>query len=275
MKGKTTLLIIGIFIFSLSASAGGKCEVGKGKCTVDNTATKHQTIETAELEKATGAGQENENLTIEYELDIAPIYSTPAGQTYGRWAAEWWQWSFGIPEAVNPLLDMTGVNCNRRQVGKVWFLAGAFTPDPVVRNCTIPRGKSLFFPLINISYGAFLNDPSEIRTEEYVRSIGSCTEPATIFAWIDGNRVQHPTRYFTGVSGSQSPIFNIQMPSSNLLGVTEADAPELVLSPSAEQGYYLFVEPLQRGNHTIRWIASGCTAGASQDITYRLTVVGN
>jgi hypothetical protein len=48
--------------------------------------------------------------------------------------------------------------------------------------------------------------------------------------------------------------------------------PELLLSPSAEQGYYLFLYPLAPGPHKIRWVASGCTAGGFQDITYNLTV---
>ena len=46
------------------------------------------------------------------------------GQTYGRWAAEWWQWALGVPGAVNPLTDTTGEHCAQRQVDKVWFLAG-------------------------------------------------------------------------------------------------------------------------------------------------------
>jgi hypothetical protein len=33
---------------------------------------------------------------------IAPISTTPGGPTYGRWAAEWWQWALGIPAATNP-----------------------------------------------------------------------------------------------------------------------------------------------------------------------------
>ena len=32
---------------------------------------------------------------------IARIDAKPQGQTYGRWAAEWWQWALGIPNAVN------------------------------------------------------------------------------------------------------------------------------------------------------------------------------
>jgi hypothetical protein len=204
---------------------------------------------------------------------IAQIYTEPEGQTYGRWAAEWWQWALGIPAAVNPLTDTTGEHCAQRQVDNVWFLAGSTSADPVVRACQIPTGKSLFFPLINFVYGAYLNDPPDTRTEEYMRIAGSCSEPVQISVWIDGFKVLKPTQYFTGASGSQSPFFNVQLPPGNLFGIVDETAvPELVFSPSAEQGYYLFVRPLSHGNHTIRWTASGCTQGQSQDITYNLTV---
>jgi hypothetical protein len=221
----------------------------------------------------------NVHLTVAVDTDddeiplIAPIRATPQGQTYGRWAAEWWQWALGIPAEVNPLTDTTGEDCAQRQVDTVWFLAGSVSSDPVVRNCEIPAGKSLFFPLINTFYGAFLNDPPETRTEEFVREAGSCTDPAQISLKIDGFEIRRPTRFFTGASGSQSPIFNVQLPPGNLFGADETTVPELVLSPSAEQGYYLFVRPLSPGTHTMRWIASGCTPGASQDITYHLRVV--
>lgn len=205
---------------------------------------------------------------------IAPIQTEPAGQTYGRWAAAWWQWALGIPADGNPGLDTTGEQCARRQVDRVWFLAGSFSTGPVVRTCEVPAKKSLFFPLLNTGYGAFLSDPPEQRTEEFLRQAGSCTESAQISVWIDGFEVPNHLQVFTGASGSQSPLFNLQLPPGNLLGLTETQVPELVLSPTAEQGYYLFVRPLSNGSHTIRWIASGCTPGGSQDVTYHLTVVG-
>lgn len=206
---------------------------------------------------------------------VAPIKTTPAGQTYGRWAAQWWQWVLGVPAPVNPGLDATGEQCAQRQVDEVWFLAGSFSADPVERTCEVPAGTSLFFPLINNFYGAFLTDPDETRTEEFVRSAASCSEPAHISVEVDGFRVPQPTRFFTGESGSESPLFNVQLPPDNLFGATEADVPELALSPSAEQGYYLFVWPLRPGPHTIHWVASGCTPGGYQDITYHLTVLGD
>ena len=204
---------------------------------------------------------------------VTPIGAQSADQTYGRWAAEWWQWALGVPAAVSPLMDDTGEHCTQRQVDAVWFLAGSLSPDPVVRNCTIPAETSLFFPLINNFYGAFLNDPSEQRTPAFVRAAASCTEPAQISVRIDGLIVHNPTRFFTGSSVSQSPLFNVQLPPGNLFGLDETIIPELVLSPTAEQGYYLFVSPMRPGPHTIHWVASGCTSGNSQDITYNLLVV--
>jgi hypothetical protein len=235
---------------SLPATAAERCNEGDSGCVID-----------------TGGNGQSASL-------ISPIGTMPAGQSYGRWAAEWWQWALGIPSAVNPLTDITGEHCAQRQVDKVWFLAGSVTTDSVVRTCEIPAGKSLFFPLINNVYGAFLNDPPETRAEDYVRTAANCTEPVEISVEIDGMMVRKLTRFFTGASGSQSPVFNVQLPPGNLFGLDETEANELVVSPSAEQGYYLFIRPLRPGAHTIQWSASGCTPGNSQDITYNLTVLG-
>jgi hypothetical protein len=206
-------------------------------------------------------------------VHVANINTTPQGQTYGRWAAQWYQWMLGIPAARNPLFDATGANCAERQVDNVWFLVGSGAPGSVVRSCTIPAQKALFFPLINSAFVAFLNDPAPARTEDFVRAQAACTLPVDIEAWIDGVKIQKPTSYFTGPGGSLSPVFTAQLPPGNIFGADETVIEELVLTPSAEQGYYLFVDPLPAGSHVIRWLASGCTPGnPAQDITYHLLV---
>ena len=214
------------------------------------------------------------------KIVVAPLNSTPAGQTYGRWATQWYEWVLGIPSAENPLLDKTGQYCGQRQVDDVWFLSGS-SVGPVVRYCNIPADKALFFPLINSGYFAFLSDPPDQRTEQFVRSQAACTLPVQISLTIDGKKVEKPERYFTGDSGSQSPIFNVQLPppiplppgNGNIFQGDLNTIPELVLTPSAEQGYYIFLNPLPPGKHTIRWVARGCTPiNPPQDITYNLTV---
>ena len=213
---------------------------------------------------------------------VPPINTINGGQNYGQWAADWWQWALGVPEANNPMLDLTGENCQQRQTGDVWFLAGLFgSPQAVVRNCDIPYGKALFFPLINNSYGAFLNEPPEWRTDEFMRQAASCPEPVTsLMLFIDGFAIPRLDMFYTGDGGSQSPITSVQLPPDSLFqvlfGLTDDEmetlVPELVLSPFAEEGYYIFLRPLSPGQHTIQFYAEGCFEGFFQDVTYNLTV---
>lgn len=268
MKGLCLAIgLLGTASFVSTAMAGISCSAGKG-CKVGKPAP---TAKAAQPQS--GASQSTAPAPTFYSPPlIAPIWTTPHGQTYGHWAAEWWQWALGVPAAKNPVVDTTGKDCGQRQVGQVWFLAGAFTSDPVIRNCAVPAGKSLFFPLINLSYGAWLSDPPETQTEAYVRAAARCTGPVKISVKIDGLPVPKPERYFTGASGSQSPIFVVQMPPGNVVG-DEATVPELVLIPTAEQGYYLFVWPLKRGKHTIEWqaSASGCLPPNNLAFTQNIT----
>jgi len=201
---------------------------------------------------------------------IAPIQSKPHGKTYSAWAAQWWQWALEIPASVNPLIDTTGENCGQGQSNRVWFLAGStFVSGHITRECTVPRGTALFFPLINSAFFAFLNDPPEVRTEDFIRSQVTCVED-TLFSLveIDGVAVIDPKQYL-----EKSVIFEVFLPEDNIFGATEADIPELTLSPGVDEGFYLFVFPLTPGNHTIRWQASSAACGGNvQDITYHLTV---
>lgn len=189
--------------------------------------------------------------------------------TYGAWAAAWWQWALEVPASVNPVSDITGEHCAEGQTGHVWFLAGrGFESGSVVRSCTIPTGTALFFPLINAFYGAFLTDAPETRTEEFLRAQVQC-QHVVLRADIDGIAVTNPLQYF-----EQSLLFDVQLPEDNVLGVSEDDIPALLLSPSVDAGYYLFLQPLPPGEHTIHWEASqSCPFGDfMQDVTYHLTV---
>ena len=198
---------------------------------------------------------------------IAPIQSHPDGKTYGQWAANWWQWASQTPMSINPLLDKG--DCSVGQKGHVWFLGGTLPSDTrksVVRNCTVPTGTKLFFPLINAFSGAFLNDPPEMRTEEYLRAqVAYIKEPTLLEAEIDGVRVKNPTQYL-----EKSPLFDVKLPTDNIYGVDESAVPQLLLSPSVDQGYYLFLQPLPPGRHTIKWKAK--IGSSEQNITYNIEV---
>lgn len=206
----------------------------------------------------------------DFNPGIAPIQSRPSGKTYGQWAASWWQWAAQTPASINPILDKG--DCSVGQTGRVWFIGGTFSGEAgkvTVRNCTIPVGTALFFPLINNGYFAFLNDPPETRTEEYLRAQVVCDAPTLLEAKIDGVPVKNPSQYL-----AESPLFDVQLPEDNVFGVDESVVPQLLLSPSVDRGYYLFLQPLPPGNHTIKWKAKiTCPIGTfEQNNTYNIVV---
>lgn len=69
-------------------------------------------------------------------------------ESFNKLGGEWWQWVLSFPNAENPIKDTNGARCMVSQKGKDWFLVGSYGTK-VVRNCAIPEGINLFFPVIN------------------------------------------------------------------------------------------------------------------------------
>ncbi len=163
---------------------------------------------------------------------VLPPTAHPHGQSYGAWAAQWWQWALGQPVAVNPVLDETGEHCAQGQEGNVWFLAGAFTSEPVTRTCTVPTGTALFFPIINYFYCAEATDPPEQQTEEFVREQTAFLRDAVsgLSATVDGVQIRDiELRYY-----EESSIFSVVLPDDNVFGLPAGS----VLAPCADAGFY-------------------------------------
>lgn len=202
---------------------------------------------------------------------IAPIYSRPAGHSYSEWAARWWQWALQTPASIHPV---NGGPCSSGQTGNVWFVGVNFSSDgtPIARSCTVPSGTALYVALINHGFFAFLNDPPEQRTEEFIRARAECTNFQAQSVRVDGVEIRNPAQYL-----ERSVVFDVQLPVDNAFGVTEADVPQLKLSPSVDFGYYLFVRPLPVGAHEISWsVSMECPSfggSISQNQTLSISVV--
>ncbi len=199
-----------------------------------------------------------------------------SGKTYGELSAAWFKYALEQPTPTNPLIDQTGVNCNFGQSGPVFFLVGLPGGGSVTRDaCTVPAGRSLFFPLIN----AFeANNPGENRNswdvwQKLEKDFGPISE---LHASIDDvpvrdlNPVHTPYRACAGPAArcSAGP-FSITLPANNIFGADQGR-----YAPTVADGFYLLLRPLSRGSHTITFGGSGLYAGeeTSQEITYHLTV---
>jgi len=187
------------------------------------------------------------------------------GATYGEWSARWWQWLLSIPAAVNPNLDTTGANCDQGQEDDVWFLAGAFrgTVMPVVRTCTIPAGKPIFFPLINNL--AFKPLGQETLLDLRSLAAGLINKVTVLQAAIDGKEVQSLFSFRV-----RSPSFTVIAPSGGLLPPGQLSVPGNT-DPIVSDGYWLLLSPLPVGTHNIHWHAE-TSDGFTMDVTYILTI---
>ncbi len=170
---------------------------------------------------------------------VIPPHARAFGRTFVEWSAAWWQWIFSIPVDQNPILDLTGAVCHEGQSGKVFFLAGAGTTDPVTRACTVRLGTPLFFPLINAECSTVEPPPffggNAAELSDCAGSFFSSGD--ALSCAIDGVALQELERF-----RAQSPVFDFSMPAEkNLLGL-----PGVTSGMSVSDGYWLLLAPLRR-----------------------------
>ena len=184
------------------------------------------------------------------------------GKTYGEWAAAMLQWVFSVPTEQNAITDTTGAFADVGQSGPVFFLPGNLG-GTTVREVTVPEGKALFIGLLGYVWVQFPDDP--IYTIDELREMIAPFQdnPRLLTCEIDGKKVRNLRRY-----RAQSPVFSVTVPAGNLLELDPG-----TYAPCVDDGYYLLVEPLSRGRHTIRFAAES-NDGFSLDVTYHIEVVG-
>ena len=194
---------------------------------------------------------------------VYPPAIPPLATRYSTHAANWWKWALSVPADKSPLLDTTGANCGQGQSGLVFYLAGSFSDQPITRNCTVPAGKHIIFPVVNAAYFAFAEDPAEQKTEAYLRSQVEYIKDSTeLEVEIDGVEVSNVSRFF-----ERSDIFSVTLPDNNVFGLPAG----FKLAPAADAGFYIGIAPLLGGQHTIHF--HGKTPdGFVQDVTYNLNV---
>jgi len=202
-------------------------------------------------------------------LPVHAGLNSPSGpMPYPRLATSWWKWALQTPSSQNPLLDTTGEFCAVNQTGDYWFLAGNFGgADPMVRNCKIPAAKSLFFPVVNTFYGAFLTDPAKTKSIPYMRNLvgGSGLSDCIISATLDANPVS--------IVYEKSIPFVVRLPDDNVFGLGQDVVKNMMVSPMVDEGYYVLLDPLAPGAHQIHFdsLQSG-NCPVALDVTYDIIV---
>jgi hypothetical protein len=175
---------------------------------------------------------------------VLPPNADAYGQTYGEWNASWWQWAASLGFDLD-------APCDTNQFWKAWFLAGNFGGTSV-RECTVPAGTPLFFPVINVAY---LPDPGETEDDSRQAVNDYLDGVIALSCTVGGVPLQNLWAYRAVAPG--------------YFGLTFPDG--WVLEPVLAGGYSVLLAPLPPGTYEIRFIAAHAN-GFALDVTYVLTV---
>jgi hypothetical protein len=190
-------------------------------------------------------------------------------QSYGQLGASWWRWALSIPTGQNPQFDATGANCGVAQNGGVWFLAG--TPGgAVTRSCTIPAGKKIFFPIVDINNDYPCPDPTfQPAPGQSLHDFLAVGATTVIDQAQDLN---------ASLDGADIPIGPGDRGTSNMYSFAGDPSLTATFDPcitgsqqkAVSDGYWLLLAPLSPGTHTLTF---GATVGSfGTETTYDLTV---
>jgi hypothetical protein len=200
---------------------------------------------------------------------------------------QWWKWILGIPAEDSPVLDETGDDCAEDQKGPIWYLAGfaGSSEGPpfggsAERNCTIPEGKDILIPIFNticaeetdaalIKQVLGLDENEEIPPSQLKEGLVLCTDffldmaEETLQFSIDGEAVENFDDFRV-----VSPLFQVVYPEDNVFN----QSPTNVKQKAIAQGYWILVEDLEPGEHTIEVVSGLPLFDFETSVTYHLTI---
>ncbi len=157
-------------------------------------------------------------------------------------------------------------------LGPVWFLAGTADGTIARRTCTVPAGKFIMFPIFNTEWskvealaaqpptgGCFISGVVPSGTED--AALRACAkaqadhglDPGTILkAKVDGIALPNLKTFR---AASPFPPFSFTTVKGNPFGLCPALSPCPLESQGVADGFWIILNPLSLGQHTVTFSA--------------------
>jgi hypothetical protein len=219
------------------------------------------------------------NTAFPFTLTVVPAAARGpeaiiAGKTTVEWSVAWWQWATRLPATAHPLFDTA--EAGEGQSGPVWFLGGKFCatdnpnchPENATRQARIPQGKYVFFPILN---GECSTVEGNGTTEAELRSCAqamvdgmtnlACEVDGLALGGLEQGRLR--SGLFTYTLASHDNVWK---------AVGSTNVPDGATTPAVGDGYYVMLDPLPIGLHTIRFHGELPAYSFALDLTYNIEV---
>lgn len=173
---------------------------------------------------------------------VVPPSARYQGKTYGEWAGAFWKWALELPLEGHPF-NTCARDFSVGQSGKVWYWSAPDTcPAPIT--ATLPQGTALFLTLRDAETSSLEDPPfhGDTETEQRANSKWLADHIVGVFCTIDGVPVKNVQSY-----RFSTPQIHFTAPTPWVFGATGGSG------SSVGDGYYLMLEPLFAGKHTIHY----------------------
>lgn len=176
-------------------------------------------------------------------VEVVPPNVRFLGKTYSEWAGAFWKWALELPLEGHPFTTCGVRDLSVGQSGKMWYWGA---PDschgPILAK--LPLGKAFFLSIRDVETSSLEDPPfhGDTEAEQRANSKWFADHIVNVFCIIDGKPVRH-LRAFR----FSTPQIRFTAPTPWIFGSTGGRG------TSVGDGYYLILEPLPQGRHTIHY----------------------
>lgn len=196
------------------------------------------------------------NSTADTQVDLLDPSQPQYGKTYAEWAAEWATYTYRVapPECANPFVDESGKDCQMYQdpESPVFFLVGVFGGVARRSACPVPKGKALFFPIVNSMADNVGVSPDSVKSEtalsNHVRHGAEATDANQMRLSVDGHSISHLERGLVRTARYEVSL----MANANVFACSGVEGIEGDF-PGYVAGHWALLPPLSSGEHSIEF----------------------
>ncbi len=223
----------------------------------------------------TNSGASNEDLQVTDRANgnskIFPPSAHPYGLSYADWTKVWLEQFLSYDCSNVPWVHPENVLFYTS--GPVYILAG-ISEIGGSANITIPHGKALLFPLMNVWANYPCPDPTwepptGTSVEDWligvIQDALSNVSVPSLSVTVDGDDVSNLGSYKFVTNMFNCPA-NPELASCLDACITGSPQPNVM------GGYYVMLKPLSKGQHAVHYHVEIPAWGAVQDATYNITV---
>jgi len=191
----------------------------------------------------------NQAYSTENQL-VFSVKDMPYNHTFSYWVEKWFHWFLSFP--VSPRENYSSTICSQSQnSADVWMLAdgddqSTDNPQGEIRDCKIPAGKALLVQIVgsncSTDEGGDTTDQGLLKCAQWILNDSSLRFHANVDGIEVMNTEKNPIdkeKFYV------KPFFTNLTYPQNKYGATPGTF------RGTEAGYFLFVKPLELGNHTI------------------------